>query len=127
MFLASTIVALLLNLLLVAFIVESITYALLKADLLEKPRDFIKSKSKFLNDLLSCGYCSSFWVSLIVLGHLFLFTSHRFYLFYELNPTLNFIFCWFVVHRFGNIIHGAIDKYFDRSKDLRYRNIYTEE
>ena len=43
-----------------------ITSGLVGASLLDRPRDFISSKSPFFEGLLSCPMCSGFWVGLIM-------------------------------------------------------------
>ena len=110
---------------LLAIIVESITYICISADLLDKPRTALKESCRFLEGLLSCGYCFSFWVALILL--VIYSSSSSIILIDGVTSWINFIFCWLLLHRLSNVVHGAIDKYFDRQKDLRYRSIFTEE
>lgn len=47
-----------------------ITFALKDSVLLNSPREWIISRSKFVGDLLSCAYCTGFysgWISFILL------------------------------------------------------------
>ena len=117
----------LISIVLLSIIVESITYALLKAEVLDKPRDILKSSNIVVEKLLSCGYCLSFWVALFVLVVSNLTLIQTLILSLSLSAYVGFIFCWVLLHRLSNIVHGAIDKYFDRSRDLRYINVFTEE
>jgi hypothetical protein len=118
--------SILLALLVLALIVEAITYIVLKADLLERPRNYVVEKSAFLRELLSCGYCTSFWVSIVILSS-YTLSGNSIQLFEMCPYWLNGIFCLLFIHRFSNIIHGSIDKYFDKDKDLRYRSMFTED
>lgn len=45
---------------------EALTELLIHAEPLDKPRDWLMSKVGFLHKLLSCGWCLSVWVALLV-------------------------------------------------------------
>ena len=47
-------------------LVYGFTNILVYGSIFEKPRTWLKSKSKWLDDLLSCMMCSSFWVGAIL-------------------------------------------------------------
>lgn len=115
--------------LLIGFLSESITTIIRKADPIRPAVDFVSSKSNFLRDLLSCGYCLSFWVCLFLTTTVATITSNDvlFFEFNFLNKVLNYSVMLIISHRFSNIIHGAIDKYFDRTYDKRYRSFFDEE
>lgn len=62
--------------------------------ILEKPRSFLKSKSKSLNNLLSCSMCLGVWVGLALAFFEFYFAGKTFNeLFYY--PFAVSAFCWF--------------------------------
>ena len=97
-------------------VVESITELVIKSFILNKVKSFLMSKSVFLEYLLSCGYCFSYWVTLLVLILLSCFN----HLPIILDSLLNYFFIFFIIQRGSNIIHGSIDRYFDTRKDIRY-------
>lgn len=107
-----------------AVLVESLTFITLKSDLLRPIIDKIRNLHTVLEQLLSCGYCTSFWFTLIV------FTSFS-YLTVEpitfvnlttFDSSINYLIGVFLVHRCSNLLHGAIDKYLDKSYDKRYHS-----
>ena len=53
-----------LELIIFIFLLVGGVYLLNEASIFDKPRNWIKSKSKFLNNLLSCPNCCSFWVGI---------------------------------------------------------------
>lgn len=59
-----------------------------------KPRNYLKSKSIYLKELLSCSLCLGFWVGLLVSILEFLFNDNR-----TLNllyiPFASSALCWF--------------------------------
>jgi hypothetical protein len=72
---------------------EAMTQLACKAELFDRFRDWIKSLSKFTDELLSCPYCVSVWVAgfTVIL-----------YVYYEWT-------WWFVlmlvIHRLSNVLH----------------------
>ena len=109
---------------------EAITQIITKSELFKPIRKFFfkKKENRFCNwihELLDCGYCLSFWVTLLVLSVYNLAATEYLILldFSNFNMLLNFITSLFIVHRLSGFIHGARDKYFDKSLDKRYINI----
>jgi len=115
------------DIVLLVIAIEAITYAILNAGLFDKLRTLLKDSCNFLNELLSCGYCFSFWVSLNVLVCFNVNIDPDLNLIEGCPSYVNFLLSWIILHRLSNILHGAIDKYFDKDKDRRYINIFTEE
>jgi hypothetical protein len=107
-------------------LVEAITQIIVKSFIFQVVRDYLVNKAFLLGDktgsyieeLVNCGYCVSFWVAVVI--------NLIFYAYVDLYPTIvynviiNFFIVVLIVHRFSNIFHGSIDKYFDASKDIRY-------
>lgn len=101
-----------------SLLVEALTQALITATPLAFIRDFFMVRWAFFRELLSCKYCFSFWVSVLVVS-VFSYTT--------IVPQLiggpkllNFIVLLFITHRGSNMVHGLIDRYFDTTKDIRY-------
>lgn len=66
------------------------------------PREYLKSKSNFLNKLLSCSLCLGFWIGVILLiFESFLFGFSKNYVYYPLAVSG---FCWFF-DSLLNLIH----------------------
>lgn len=61
--------------------------------ILQAPRDWIKSKSKKLDKLLSCGMCLGFWVGLALSLFEFFYLKNQENIFYY--PLAVSAFCWF--------------------------------
>ena len=95
---------------------EALTELVVKSVLLRNIRERIKNTCSFMKELLSCGYCTSVWVS----GILVLSTSSVYPL--TENFIIDFIFNVVVVHRISNYLHNLNDKWFDKYYDLRYIN-----
>lgn len=99
-------------LLISGFITESITKVVVSSVIAEPIRLFIDSRSEFFGELVNCGYCFSFWISLIscltliYLGILPVLVN---------TIVINFIIVLLLIQRLSNIIHGAIDKYFEKN------------
>ena len=60
--------------------------------ILKKPRDFLKSKSKTLSELLSCSQCLGFWVG--VCFSIYISLRYGFYEIILLYPFAVSAFCW---------------------------------
>lgn len=102
---------------LLALLTESITEILVKSTIFRPIRDKLFSiNNRWITELITCGYCFSFWVSLLVTT-----------VFHLMNPIefkiLNFTVIVIITHRLSNIIHGSIDRYFDTRKDIRYNKL----
>ena len=65
-----------------------LTQILVYSSLFEKPRTFIKSKSDFLGELVSCPMCTGFWVGAL----LFCLNPFTELFSFELN-AVNFLIC----------------------------------
>lgn len=61
--------------------------------ILKSPRNYISSKSKWLEELLSCSQCLGFWVGLCLAYFEYTFIGFDFYLLYL--PFISSGFCWF--------------------------------
>lgn len=111
--------------LVLSLFVEASTYIFRTADPLIPLRGWLSSLHTVLEDLLDCGYCLSFWVTLVVLSTYNLASTEPLKVleFSNFSLLLNFIFSLFIVHRLSGFIHGARDKYFDKSLDKRYINL----
>ena len=103
---------------------EALTQLGVKADVFNTVRDYLRSKSQFLDELLICGYCFSVWVSLAVNLLLFFLGEPIIYIkfsdFGVLSLLVNFFISVILVHRFSNYLHGISDRFFDTRKDIRY-------
>ncbi len=98
--------------LLCVVVVEALSELIVKSGILSKPREFVKQQSEFVKELISCGYCTSVWVSII--PAIYLVTQ------VNINPLAAFLIIWFSLHRLANYLHNINDKHFDKfySKDL---------
>ena len=56
------------------------------------PRNYLKSKSKFLNELLSCSLCLGFWFGLFY--SIFIYFLNRDILHLIITPFAVSAFCW---------------------------------
>lgn len=100
--------------LIISLIVESITEMIVKSTLIRPLREALFNlHNEWITELITCGYCSAFWVALFVNIISTLHLPDTFNL-------LNFIVMVVITHRLSNIIHGSIDRYFDTRKDIRY-------
>jgi hypothetical protein len=87
--------------------VEALTELFVKSLIFSRLREFVKSKNDFVKDILSCGYCTSVWVSLfpaLYLSHVQTFCA----------PLVGFLLFWVSLHRLANYLHNINDKYFDK-------------
>ena len=120
--------AVLVFVLILSIVVEAITTILRKAEPIQPLVQFFTVRFNFLERLFSCGYCLSFWVSLGCISVYHILVSNPVILVETdtARTALNFIVMLLISHRFSNIIHGSIDKYFDRHYDKRYRSFFDE-
>jgi hypothetical protein len=103
--------------LILIILVELTTELIIKSTIFLPIRVYFINKSKFLEELLTCGYCFSVWASMLWCI-IFYITDNMPIL--VLNSLLNFGIIWLISHRLSNLLHGAIDRYFDTRKDIRY-------
>jgi len=61
--------------------------------ILEKPRNKLKLKSKFLKELLNCSLCIGFWVGVLLSFFEYFHLGIEGNIFY--NPFASSAFCWF--------------------------------
>jgi hypothetical protein len=108
--------------LILAILIESITQIITKSVITESVRAYIISKNPTgkVSYLLTCGYCSSFWVTLKLVLVSYLVSTPPVIV---NNYIINFVILVLLCHRFSNIFHGAIDKYFDKRYDIRYNKV----
>jgi hypothetical protein len=87
--------------------VESLTELLTKSLFFSDFREYLKGRSQFTKDLISCGYCTSVWAA----GPFALLLSIS----QSLMPQLlSFFVLWLFLHRAANYLHNINDKYFDK-------------
>lgn len=98
------------------FITEAITELSVKSFILAPIRNYLMSKFKFFEYLLTCGYCFSFWVTAFIMILLSIFDS----LPIIINNLLNIFFIFFIIQRGSNMLHGLHDRFFSTKKDIRY-------
>jgi len=83
------------KLLFLIILTEALVELICKAEILERPRNYVKSWGWFTRNLLECYYCTSVWVGLIVAP-----------LYFMISNTLLFVFCiGIVIHRLSNYLH----------------------
>lgn len=95
---------------------EALTELIVKSQIFSLPRTWISSRSSFFKELLSCGYCTSFWAALaftIGSGMVLPFTQSR---------LLDFLVTVLVIQRLSNVLHNVIDKWTDKYYDTRFVN-----
>jgi len=65
------------NVIYLSFVTAAISFTVTETKIFKPLRQWMKSKSIFLGDLLSCGYCFGHWVAfaLTIVYHPRLFTS----------------------------------------------------
>jgi len=83
-----------------AVFIFGLTYLICASAIFQIPRKFLKAFSRFLNGVLSCAPCTSFWVGLFVgnEGALFSFPG-------ELHLVLGNSLCYFLAnHLVGGIL-----------------------
>ena len=112
----------LIYLVVVGCLVESITQICIKSIITEPIRVYIIAKypTSKLTYFITCGYCFSFWISLGLLSLSYCVSSPPSLV---SNAYINFIIILLLIHRLSNIVHGAVDKYFDKRYDIRYNRV----
>ena len=84
---------------------EALTQLACKAEIFNRPREWVKSLSQFTNDLLSCPYCVSVWVAIFTTAIYFAWDSV--YLFVIM----------LVIHRMSNVLHDIFRVVFNVKLD----------
>ena len=102
---------------------EYITGFIKNATIIGRPRDYIKEKSNFFNELLSCGYCLSVWVSMFMVVAS-LFFGYLPYI--GDNIRVNTFIFLVLLPALSNAWHGFRDRYLETYKDNRYNTYYQE-
>lgn len=74
---------------------EAMTQLACKAELFNPFREWLKSLSKFTNDLLSCPYCVSVWIAGVTV------------ILYVFNEWTWWFVLLLVIHRMSNVLHDA--------------------
>ena len=63
--------------------------------ILNLPRNYLKSKSKHLQEFLSCSLCLGFWVGLLLTLLEYYLLNNKLYIIY-FYPLACAAFCWFI-------------------------------
>jgi hypothetical protein len=90
-------------LLILPVVVEATTQLIGDSDIFGGIREWVKAKSKFFNDLFSCKYCLSVWISLFITMTYF---GVKFFVWQSL--PYYFIVMLFI-HRLSNFYHLIFD------------------
>lgn len=107
------------NLFILVIVVENITEVLVKSEIFKPVRGLFFNYRRykicnFVHDLLDCGYCTSFWVSL-----LFCIVNLN-NLFYNDYNFFDSVLMVLIVHRLSNVFHYLVDllRTFSHRQDL---------
>jgi hypothetical protein len=89
--------------------VEGATELVCKSSIFKPFRKSVSALSPFFKELLSCGYCTSFWVATAPAAFLAFRLAGSF-------VSFGFIFLFMVVvlQRLSNFTHNISDKHFDK-------------
>jgi len=98
----------LLKIIILVIITEALVELICKAEIFERPRNFIKSWGWFTRELLECYYCTSVWIGIIVV-----------ILFYVNNIYLNVLGLGIMIHRLSNYLHLVFGILRDHQLDIR--------
>jgi len=109
-----------LHILAAAFITEALTELVIKSVLFKPLRAVVSKWGSWFGELLSCGYCFSFWVAAVVV------CVARPVVPMSGNGYLDLFFTLFIVQRLSNVIHNIVDKWTDKYYDQRYVNIIKD-
>lgn len=99
-----------------ALLTEALTEVAIKSTIFKPIRERVSKVGVWVKELLSCGYCFSFWVA----WFLTTLSDLRFPL-TDIN-VINCLLMALIVHRSSNVIHNVIDKWTDKYYDTRYIN-----
>jgi hypothetical protein len=86
---------------------EACTELLVKSKIFEPLRESLSQRSKFIKEMLSCGYCASVWVA--IFPALVISASQPWYW-----GLAAFVFFVPVIHRLSNYLHNINDRWFDK-------------
>jgi len=92
---------------LLAIVVEAVTELIIHSVIFEKVRLWLMAKSKFFKELLTCGYCTSFWVTCAVWTP---FAPHD-YMLTQCAPLIGDVITIFLIWRLSNFVDDFADKY----------------
>ena len=94
------------KLLLLILFVEAVTEILVESSIFQKPREFVYTRNGFLGELVTCGYCTSVWVSAAV----------AWLVVFPISPwfVINYIITVFVIDRLSNLLHELNNKWLNR-------------
>jgi len=81
------------TLLILALAAEALTKLIRDAEIFDVPRAWICARSKWMNALLTCGYCISVWSAAIVLG---------------LMAYFHALVLLLALHRLSNVLHDLL-------------------
>lgn len=96
-----------LYLIIAVVVVEASTELLVKSAIFKPLNKFLSSKGRFLEEMLSCGYCASVWISIIPA---YLLSNLQEWI----SALVAFPFMLLFLHRSSNYLHNINDKYFDK-------------
>jgi len=94
--------------LLLIIVTEALVELICKAEIFERPRNWVKSWGWFTRELFECYYCMSVWVGIIVVT-----------LYYIDNIYLNILALGIVSHRLSNCLHLLFSIIRDYQLDIR--------
>jgi hypothetical protein len=83
------------KLLLCIIAAEAMVQLICKAEVFDRPREWVKSLSGFTESLLNCAYCVSVWIAAFTTV-LFILWDYSFYFIYLM-----------VIHRLSNFFHDG--------------------
>lgn len=102
-----------------SIVVEAITEILTAGKIFFGLRNWLQKKSNFFGSMISCGYCLSVWVSMLVaVVYPFEITNIM---------IIDYILWVFILHRFSNIIHEGFSRWFNRHPFLFFITMNREE
>ena len=91
---------------------EATVEIVVKSNLFSWLRDKIqKCTLNFIKELISCGHCSSVWVSMFFTLYIFLFNDTGIN---SIPKALQIPIIWLFIHRLSNYLHMFIDRYVDK-------------
>ena len=91
-----------------------LTNILMYGSILAKPREYIKSKVKFTNDLLKCSLCTGFWSGIIIGGLIYYLKDNSLDILFL--PLISSAACWL----YDSVI-GALHSIEERNKSLTWK------
>lgn len=89
--------------------VEGATELVCKSSIFKSFRKNVAALSPFFKELLSCGYCTSFWVATAPAAFLAFRLADSF-----VGFCFIFLFMVVVLQRLSNYVHNTSDRHFDK-------------